>query len=90
MTTRIKAPFATARKTAKVLGVSRSRFKLLERLAHANTIFNAKALRKAYRAGTRPSFLTRSVKSARPKSAKSWAKLATRNRKSRPKLVKGH
>ena len=90
MTTRIKAPFATARKTAKVLGVSRSRFKLLERLAHANTIFNAKASRKADTAGSRVSFSTRSVKSARPKSAKPWAKLAVRNRKSKAKLVKGH
>ena len=90
MTTQIKAPFATARKTAKVLGVSRSRFKLLERLAHASTIFNAKASRKAHTAGNRVSFATRSVKSARPKSAKSWAKLAMRNRKSKAKLVKGH
>ncbi len=90
MTTRIKAPFATARKTAKVLGVSRSRFKLLERLAHANIIFKAKASRKADTAPSRVSFSTRFVKPARPKSAKSWAKPAMRNRKSKAKLVKGH
>jgi hypothetical protein len=45
MKTRIKAPFATARRTVDVLGVSKSRFKLLERLAHSDTIFSSKASR---------------------------------------------
>jgi hypothetical protein len=92
MGTRIKAPFATARKTAKVLGVSKSRFKLLERLANSNTIFKAKASRKADMAGSDVVFSRHSSKSARPKSlsAKSWARLAIRNRKSKAKLVKGH
>lgn len=90
MTTRIKAPFATARRTAKVLGVSKSRFKLLERLAHANSVFHAKASRKADIPTRRVSVSRSSAKSARPKSGKPWAKLAMRNRKSKAKLVKGH
>jgi hypothetical protein len=92
MKTQIKAPFATARKTAKVLGVSKSRFKTLERLAQANSIFNGKASPKAEIAGSNVFFSTRSAKSARPKSvsAKSWTRLAMRNRKSKAKLVKGH
>ena len=92
MKTQIKAPFATARKTAKVLGVSKSRFKTLERLAHANTIFNGKAPPKADMAGSHVFLSARFAKSARPKSAsaKSWTRLAMRNRKSKAKLVKGH
>jgi len=39
MKARIKTRFATAKKTAHVLGVSKSRFKLLERLSHSGRIF---------------------------------------------------
>jgi len=90
MATRIKAPFATAQKTAKVLGVSKSRFKLLESLADANTIFYVKAPRKTDIARSRASSSRGSAKSAHPASAKSWAKLAVRSRKRKAKSVKGH
>jgi hypothetical protein len=39
MKARIKTRFATAKETARVLGVSKSRFKLLERLSHSGRIF---------------------------------------------------
>src|SRR5580700_4537966 len=65
MTTRIKAPFATAQRTADVLGVSKSRFKVLERLAHVNTIFGAKTSRDVDAVGKGSAIYFE--KSARPK-----------------------
>jgi hypothetical protein len=47
MKARIKTRFATAKETAHVLGVSKSRFKLLERLAHSDTIFKVKSERNS-------------------------------------------
>jgi ribosomal protein L19E len=90
MTTRIKAPFATAKRTADVLGVSKSRFKLLERLAHANTIFNAKTSRDVNAVGKGSSVYFE--KSARPKShsAKSKSKMSRKSRKDTVKSGKGH
>jgi hypothetical protein len=43
MKARIKAPFASARRTADVLGVSESRFKQLERLAYSDGTIQRKA-----------------------------------------------
>lgn len=60
MGTRIEAPFATARKTAKVLGVSKSRFKALERLMRAKAILKAKD-------GNQRSSAARSTRTARTK-----------------------
>jgi hypothetical protein len=86
MATRIKARFATARDTAAVLGVSKSRFKLLERLAHSNSIFKAAdiASNHASRSG-------RSAKHARtkPASLKYRAKVSSSNRRSKARPGKG-
>jgi len=43
MKARIKTRFATAKETADVLGVPKSRFKLLERLSHSDSIFKVKS-----------------------------------------------
>jgi hypothetical protein len=85
MRARIKAPFATAAKTAKVLGVSKTRFKVLERLASVNAISNGNGSRNAEIPDEHLAVQVRSSKSSRAKSAKPWAKLALRNSKSKAK-----
>ena len=89
MATRIKAPFATARRTADVLGVSKSRFKLLERLSHSNTIFSSRTSRKMDAIGKGSSIYF--DKSAPPKSrsAKTRSKISRKNRKAARKSSKG-
>lgn len=82
---RIKAPFATAKKTAKVLGVSKSRFKVLARLASVSTIANGNASPKSNDAASHTGFPTRSAKILQRKSSKSWSKATLRNRKSKLK-----
>jgi hypothetical protein len=80
MPTRIEAPFATARKTAKVLGVSKSRFKALERLMRSKAILKAKD-------GDHGSSVVRSAKSGSTKSVplNFRAKTAAAARKSKAK-----
>jgi hypothetical protein len=43
MKARIKSRFASAKETARVLGVSESRFKVLERLAHSDSTVKFKS-----------------------------------------------
>jgi hypothetical protein len=85
MPTRITAPFATPEDTAAVLGVSKSRFKLLERLAHASRIFKAKDV------AANGASSSRSAKPASKRSAslRSRAKVGTAGRKSKARSGKG-
>lgn len=90
MSTRIKAPFATARKTAAVLGVSKSRFKVLERLARANTIFTVKASSDSHAVGKDSPIYFEKSAHTKSSSPKSKSKVRRKNRKASAKAGNRH